>query len=284
MTPLSWQGGSLPDRAAVMGILNVTPDSFYDGGRHDQLDAAVARAWAMVDEGADVLDVGGESTRPGAADVGVDAERARTEPVIARLVADGYPLPISIDTTRAAVAAAALDAGAVIVNDVSGGLREPEILTVTADRGAAIVLMHMRGTPRTMREHAVYDDVVTEVRDALGARCAAATGAGIPVAHQCVDPGIGFAKDADGSIALLAHLDVLRSLERPVLVGASRKSFLRTFGQEGDARLWGSLAVAAWSATHGAAILRVHDVAATRGVLDVTAGLGHALSQPAGTR
>ncbi len=270
-----------------MAILNVTPDSFYDGGRYRGLDAALARAWAVVEEGADVLDIGGESTRPGAADVGPDEETGRVQPVIERLVAQGYPLPISVDTTRADVAAAALDVGAVIVNDVSGGLREPSILGVAARAGAAVILMHMRGTPRTMAANAEYEDVVTEVRDALAERCAAADAAGIPKVRQCVDPGIGFAKTAAGSLDLLAQIGALRELGRPVLVGASRKSFLgHLFGQQGDDRQWGSLAVAAWSAIEGADILRVHDVHATRRVLDVTRGLmdardpARALSHP----
>ena len=274
-----------------MAILNVTPDSFFDGGRYRGLDAALARAWAVVDEGADVLDIGGESTRPGAADVGPAEETARVQPVIERLVTQGYPLPISVDTTRADVAAAAVDAGAVIVNDVSGGLRDPAILGVAARAGAAVILMHMRGTPRTMAANAEYDDVVTEVRDALAERCAAADEAGIPRAAQCVDPGIGFAKTATGSLDLLAHIGALRELGRPVLVGASRKSFLgRLFGQEGEQRQWGSLAVAAWSAAEGADILRVHDVQATRCVLDVTRGLleardpARALSHPSESR
>ena len=289
--PLAWRGGSLPDRPTVMAILNVTPDSFFDGGRYDAVDAAVRRAWAVVDAGADLLDIGGESTRPGAAVVDTAEEQRRTEPVIRALVAAGYPLPISIDTTRAGVAAAALDAGAVIVNDVSGGLREPQILRVAAERGAAVVLMHMRGTPQTMQSHTDYADVVTEVRDALLARCAAATAAGIPVAHQAVDPGIGFAKSADGSAELVARIDALAPLGRPILVGASRKSFLgRLHGQEGEARLWGSVAVAAFAAEHGARILRVHDVAPTRAALDVIRDLVRrrdrvaALSHPAGTR
>ncbi len=257
-----------------MAILNVTPDSFYDGGRYRGLHAALARAWAVVDEGADLLDIGGESTRPGAADVGPTEEAARVTPVIEQLVKAGYPLPISIDTTRASVAAGALDVGAVIVNDVSGGVREPEILRVAARGGAAVILMHMRGSPQTMGAHADYGDIVTEVRDALAERCRAADAAGIPPERQCVDPGIGFAKTAAGSLELVAHLGALDSLHRPILVGASRKSFLgRLFGQEEEERHWGSLAVAAWSAAEGAHILRVHDVRSTRCVLDVTRGL-----------
>jgi len=271
--PLTWRGGALPaGRPAVMAILNVTPDSFFDGGRHSSVERAVARAWAVVDEGADVLDLGGESTRPGAADIGDDEELRRTIPVIEALVAADYPLPISLDTSRARVAAEGLAAGVVIVNDVTGGTREPALLDHVAAHGAAVVLMHMRGTPRTMQQHTDYADVVADVLASLRACCDAATAAGIPASSQAVDPGIGFAKTAADSLRLLAHTDAL-ALGRPILIGASRKSFLRAFGQEGDDRLFGSLAVAAGTALLGADIVRVHDVRATRAVLDVTMGL-----------
>ena len=260
-----------------MAILNVTPDSFFDGGRHDALEAAVARAWEIVDEGGDILDIGGESTRPGAPAVDLAEELRRTQPVIAQLRDEGYPLPISVDTSRAEVARASLAAGAVIVNDVTGGTREPDILPITAEAGGAVVLMHMRGTPQTMQSKTGYDDVVSEVVDALAACCEQATAAGLPLISQSVDPGIGFAKTAEGSLELLARVDALRCLDRPILVGASRKSFLgRLFGQEGDDRLYGSLAVAAFTGLAGADILRVHDVRATRAVLDVTMALAHA--------
>lgn len=272
--PLSWRGGALPaGRPAVMAILNVTPDSFFDGGRHASVERAVARAWQVVEEGADVLDLGGESTRPGAEDIGDDEELARTLPVIEALVAADYPLPISLDTSRARVAAEGLAAGVAIVNDVTGGTREPALLAHVAERGAAVVLMHMRGTPKTMQSHTTYDDVVGDVVSALRERCAAATAAGIPPASQAVDPGIGFAKTAADSLRLLAETDALGALDRPVLIGASRKSFLRAFDQEGDDRLYGSLAVAGATALLGADIVRVHDVRATCAVLSVTMGL-----------
>ncbi|MCO4768791.1 MAG: dihydropteroate synthase [Deltaproteobacteria bacterium] len=257
-----------------MSILNVTPDSFFDGGHHAEVDAAVRRAWEVVDEGADVLDLGGESTRPGAAPVSLDEELRRTVPVVERLVKEDYPLPISIDTSRHTVARRTLEAGAVIVNDVTGGTREPEILAVAAEHGAAVVLMHMRGTPQTMQGQTDYRDVVSEVSEALRALCDAATAAGIPAERQAVDPGIGFAKTATDSLRLVSEVGHFEQLARPVLLGASRKSFLgRLFGQEGDDRLYGSLAVAAWSALRGAHILRVHDVRATRAVLNVTMAL-----------
>lgn len=260
-----------------MGILNVTPDSFFDGGRHAALEAAVARAWQIRDEGADVLDVGGESTRPGASAVSEDEEISRTVPLLNRLRSEAYPLPISLDTSRAAVAEAGLAAGAVIVNDVTGGTREPAILGHVARAEAAVVLMHMRGTPQTMQSQTQYGDVVAEVVHRLAELCAAATAAGIPRVSQAVDPGIGFAKTAEDSLELCANLRAFAELGRPLLLGASRKSFLgRLFGHEGDERLFGSLAVAAYGALHGAQILRVHDVQGTRAHLDVTMALADA--------
>ena len=277
IAPLRWRGGSLPPRPAVMAILNATPDSFFDGGRHEGHERALRRAWAVVDDGADVLDLGGESTRPGAAAVPLDEELRRVVPVVEALVRDGYPLPISLDTSRAEVARLGLAAGAIIVNDVTGGTREPSLLHHVAEAGAAVVLMHTRGTPETMQSLTDYDDVVEDVLSALAERCEAATAAGIPPEHQSVDPGIGFAKTSEDCVRLIANTARLRSLGRPVLVGASRKSFLgRAFGQEGEERLFGSLAVAAFAAMAGGAILRVHDVRETRAVLDVVAGLAAA--------
>ena len=282
MTPLlprdlAWEGGRLAcDRPAVMAVLNVTPDSFSDGGRYDRVDAAVARAWEVVDEGADLLDLGGESTRPGSAGVSERQELDRVLPVLAALAASErpYPLPISIDTSRAAVARGALLAGACIVNDVTAGEREPAILRVAADAGAAVVLMHMRGTPRTMQGNVSYDDLVGEVAGYLAARCDAATAAGIPVGRQAIDPGIGFGKSPEGCLRLLAGLHRFAGLERPVLVGASRKSFLgRLFDQQPGHRLSGSVAAAVTAVDRGASIVRVHDVAATRAGVDVAAAV-----------
>jgi len=260
-----------------MGILNVTPDSFYDGGQHAGLRLALARAWEMVDEGADVLDLGGESTRPGAASVTLTEELARVVPVVTALVADSYPLPISLDTSRARVARDGLAAGAVIINDVTGGTREPAILDCVAAAGAAVVLMHMRGTPQTMQGKTGYDDVTAEVCRTLSQLCEAASRAGIPVRSQCVDPGVGFAKTAADSLRLCATIERLAVLDRPILVGASRKSFLgHLFDQHGEDRLAGSLAVAGFAALHGAEVLRVHDVRATRAHLNVTMALQRA--------
>lgn len=257
-----------------MAIINVTPDSFYDGGRYEDVDAALRRAEQVLDEGADLLDIGGQSTRPGAPEAGLEQERRRVLPVVEALVRRGLPLPISVDTWRGPVAEAALDRGAVIVNDVSGGRRDPLLLDAAGRAGAAVVLMHMRGTPRTMQADVRYDDLLSEVVSALRSSCAAATAAGVPAERQAVDPGVGFGKSAQGCVELLAGLGALASLERPVLVGASRKSFLGTlFGHEPQDRLAGSLAAAVAAVDAGASIVRVHDVAATRRAVDVAAAI-----------
>jgi len=244
----------------LMGIVNATPDSFADGGRYSALD----RALQLCDEGADIVDIGGESTRPGAAEVPVDEELARVIPVVRGLRAARPSVTISIDTRRARVAAAAVDAGAGVVNDVSAGA-DPAMFGTCAERGCAMVLMHMRGTPATMRSLVDYDDVCAEVWASLASRAASAREAGVPSAW--LDPGIGFAKTADQSLALLRDLPSRR--DKRVLVGASRKSFLAGLGPQpspGD-RLPGSLAVALWCRDAGVDVLRVHDVAATRAAL-----------------
>jgi len=272
---LAWDGGSLPvGRCAIMAVLNVTPDSFFDGGRYAAVDAAVRRAWEAVEEGADVLDVGGESTRPGAAKVSPEEELARVVPVLVELRRGGITVPVSIDTSRASVAAAAIELGAVLVNDVSGGSREPALLDIAAASGAGVVLMHMRGSPRTMQADVRYDDLVGEVSAVLKLCCAAADAAGIPRDRQAVDPGIGFGKSPEGCVELIARLDEFASLDRAVLVGASRKSFLgRLFGHAPDDRLIGSAVVAAAAAERGASIVRVHDVAASRQAVEVASAL-----------
>jgi dihydropteroate synthase len=253
------------DRTAVMGVVNVTPDSFYEGGRHATPEAAVLHARRLIAEGADVLDVGGESTRPGATAVDAEAERRRVVPVIAALRAETR-LPLSIDTMKASVAAAALDAGADLVNDVSAGRFDPAMLPLVAARGAGIVLMHMQGTPATMQVAPAYADVVAEVAAFLAARAAAARAAGVRADRIWLDPGIGFGKRLEHNVTLLAHLGMLVDLGYPILVGVSRKGFLGTVTRTGDLpadRLVASTAAAALAVANGAHVVRAHDVAAT---------------------
>jgi dihydropteroate synthase len=245
-----------------MGVLNVTPDSFSDGGRYATPDAAVSRAREMIDEGADLIDVGGESTRPGASEVPEDQEIARVVPVVERIASLG--VPISVDTRKAVVAKAALDAGASIVNDVSAGSYDPAMLPLVGDRRVPIILMHMRGTPKTMDSEVSYDDVVLDVRHELGDRIAAAKHSGAE--EIFIDPGLGFAKTAEQSLELLRRIDELRSLGYPLVVGPSRKRFV---GGDPAERLEGTLAACAWCAVHDVAVVRVHDVSAVRRVVDM---------------
>ena len=258
----------------VMGIVNATPDSFSDGGLFLDAGAAIAQALLLADEGADLVDVGGESTRPGAAPVPDDEELGRVVPVIAALRARAFPLPISIDTRKAAVARAALDAGADLVNDVSG-LADPSLARVVAEAGAPIVLMHSRGTPEDMQRRAVYGDVVQEVAAELEQALDRAAAAGIPRERTILDPGLGFAKTAEHNLVLLARLGELRALGRPILVGPSRKSFIgRIAGSAapGD-RLPGTLAAVTAAVVAGAELVRVHDVAAARQAALVAAAI-----------
>jgi dihydropteroate synthase len=242
-----------------MGVVNVTPDSFSDGGLYLDPQAAIAHGRELVEAGAAILDVGGESTRPGAAQVAVEEELRRVEPVVAGLA--GLGVEISVDTSKAAVAAAALDAGATIVNDVTALRGDPEMAGLIAEREAGVVLMHMAGDPRTMQANPEYGDVVAEVRDFLVARLGAAVDAGIAESRIWLDPGIGFGKTDEHNFELLRHLDRLVALGRPVVVGTSRKSFIgRTDGSETDDRLGGTIATSILAAGAGAAVLRVHDV------------------------
>lgn len=261
-------GGLAMDRPRVMGILNVTPDSFSDGGRFLDPGAALAQARAMA-EAADVLDIGGESTRPGAAEVAVAEEVARTAPVIAALRAGGLTVPISVDTRKAAVARAALAAGAGIVNDVAAMGFDPEMASVVAGSGAPVILMHSVGTPATMQDDPRYEDVLLDVYDFLKARIAAAIAAGIARTRIMVDPGIGFGKTAEHNLALIRRLSLFHDLGVPVLLGASRKRFIGMIGRESVAerRVAGSLAVALAGVAQGAQVVRVHDVGETRQAL-----------------
>jgi dihydropteroate synthase len=277
---------ALGGRPRVMGILNLTPDSFSDGGRWLDPERAVDHGLAMVEAGADLLDLGAESTRPGggtygggAAAVGTDEEWRRLAPVLAAL-RDRLVLPLSVDTRKGEVARRALAAGADLINDVSA-LADPATADAVAAAGCPVVLMHSRGETGTMQRHAVYRDVVAEVRDELAAALERARARGVDPEQTVLDPGIGFAKDAEHNLALLARLDELAELGRPLLVGASRKAFLGRFGAGAEAlepgeRVAGSVAAALWSAMRGAAIVRVHDVAETRQALAVWAALAEA--------
>jgi dihydropteroate synthase len=247
-------------RTLVMGIINVTPDSFSDGGRHFDPEVAVTAGIQMASDGADILDVGGESTRPGAAFVPPDEERNRVVPVIKRLAAELPDTPISIDTRKATVAAAGLDAGASIVNDVTAG-RDPEMFPALAPTDAGVVLMHMRGEPDTMQTLTDYDDVVEDVKRWLGERVRAAVDAGIARERVAVDPGLGFAKTTAQSLTLMRENERFLELGRPLVVGPSRKSFVgHATGTEIDDRLEGTAGAVAWLAAHGAHVVRVHDV------------------------
>ena len=248
------------ERTLVMGILNVTPDSFSDGGRFLDRATAVAHATELVDAGADILDIGGESTRPGSDPVPVEEELGRVLPVIERLV-DVHPgVPVSVDTRKADVAAEALGAGATIVNDVSAA-GEPAMFEIVKEHGAAMVLMHMKGDPRTMQEAPSYEDVVGEVHEFLRERIEAAEFAGIDKGRIAIDPGIGFGKELEHNLELIRNVGAFLDLERPVLVGPSRKRFLGALlDLPVDERLEGTAAAVAWCVSRGAHIVRVHDV------------------------
>ena len=261
--PLLWRCGPavLPCglRTLVMGIVNVTPDSFSDGGELPDAESATKRALGMVLDGADILDIGGESTRPGSAEVPADVELERVMPVIERL-RDETEVPLSIDTRKAEVAVEALRAGATIVNDVSAGA-DPGMFDAVRGSGAGMVLMHMQGEPRTMQAQPHYDDVVAEVHEFLRQRADDAVRAGIDRDRLCIDPGIGFGKALEHNLLLLRDVRVLLDLGLPVLVGPSRKRFLGTIlGTEVGDRLEGTAAAVAWLAAMGVHVVRVHDV------------------------
>lgn len=251
-----------------MGILNVTPDSFFDGGRYADVDRAAERAARLEAEGADVIDIGGESTRPGAAPTPPETEAERVVPVIRRIRSAVGAL-ISVDTRRASVARAALDAGADIVNDVSA-LGDPGMAQAVRDAGAGLVLMHMRGEPATMQDDPRYDDVVAEVRQYLVDRMRLAFEAGLAPEAVAIDPGIGFGKTTEHNLALMAGLPAITRLGRPVVVGVSRKRVVGDLtGRPVSERLPGSLALAVWLAGRGAAVIRTHDVRDTCDALRV---------------
>lgn len=261
------------DRPRLMGILNVTPDSFSDGNRFPTARLAAEHGVRLVAEGADLLDVGGESTRPGASPVEVDEELSRVLPVV-EMLSDLVDVPISVDTSKPEVMRAAVAAGASMINDVRA-LQRPGALEAVAALDVGLCLMHMQGTPATMQEAPAYTDVVAEVRDFLAARLAACAAAGIDLERIIVDPGIGFGKTLDHNVALLRAIPQLAALGRPVLVGMSRKGMIGTLtGRPIAERTPGSVTAAVLAAQRGARLLRVHDVAATRDALAVLAAFG----------
>lgn len=255
----------------IMGIVNVTPDSFSDGGRFFGAAQAASHGMALADEGADILDIGGESTRPGAEFVPADEEAARVIPVIEKLTAGGCLAQLSIDTRKPEVADAAVKAGAAIWNDVSALGFDPESIAAAASLNCDVVLMHAQGDPKTMQAHPAYDDVVEDVYRFLSERIDACVKGGVDEARLIIDPGVGFGKTLEHNLALLGNLDRFIGLGRPMLLGASRKRFIAALDreEEADTRLGGSLAAALAGMRQGVSIFRVHDVAATRQALNV---------------
>ncbi len=245
----------------LMGVLNITPDSFSDGGDYNHLDAAFDRAQRLVVAGADILDIGGQSTRPGAKTISPEAELERVIPVI-KAIRKHLKVPISVDTTRAAIAQRAIDAGADVVNDISGGTFDPEMLPTVAELDVPIILMHIRGTPETMQQLTDYKDVVGEIRQVLEERIQAAEQAGIARSRLIIDPGIGFGKTAEQNLELLRQLHQFKTLNVPLLIGTSRKSFIGKLLNESDPkkRVWGTASSCCAAIAQGADILRVHDL------------------------
>ena len=262
------QGRAIRSRPLIMGIVNVTPDSFSDGGRFASTDAAIEHGLELIEQGADIIDVGGESTRPGATRVDAKAERKRVLPVIEELV--GHGVRVSVDTTRSAIARASAEAGAEFVNDVSGGLADSEMYRTVAETGVSYIAMHWRGHSDTMQEKAVYKNVVREVRSEIKARIAELLVWGVDPAKIIVDPGIGFSKTSAQNWSVLGHLDDLVTLGAPVLVGVSRKKFIGEllFDEEAD-RDPATAVISVLAAQAGAWGVRVHDVASTKAALDV---------------
>lgn len=252
----------------LIGVVNVTPDSFSDGGLYLNPERAIRHGRKLIDEGAEVLDIGGESTRPGSEGVTADDELARVAPVLEKLAGGGAR--ISIDTSKSAVAEAALDAGAEIVNDITALRSDPELAGLCAERGCGVLLMHMLGTPRTMQEDPTYEDVVDDVRAFLAERIEHALTAGVAEERIWVDPGIGFGKTLEHNLVLLRRLGELRSLGRPICVGTSRKSFIgKVTGRDVDERLGGTIASNVLALANGAEVFRVHDVRPVREALEV---------------
>jgi dihydropteroate synthase len=282
--PMQWTAGEhafpIQERVLVMGVLNVTPDSFSDGGRYGGVDAALARAEAIVDEGADVLDIGGESSRPRARPVALEEELARVLPVVAAL-ARRIRIPISIDTTKADVARRSLDLGAAIINDISALRGDAEMAAVVARAGAGLIVMHMQGTPATMQEQPAYADVVEEVLEFLRDRVETAVNAGIGVERIAVDPGIGFGKTVDQNLALLRGLAAFGELGRPIVIGPSRKAFVgKVLNRSVSAREWGTAAAVAAGVLLGAHVVRVHSVGEMKDVVRMSRAIREAAREP----
>jgi dihydropteroate synthase len=250
-------------RSLIMGVLNVTPDSFSDGGKFDNVTRALQHAREMARDGADLIDIGGESTRPGSLPVDSDEQIRRVVPVVRAITQDGVPVTLSVDTTQSAVAEAALDAGAHVINDISAGRDSDRMFALAATRNVPVILMHMKGIPATMQHEPVYADVTAEVIQFLKDRVEAAREAGINAENVLVDPGIGFGKTADHNLELLRRVkDIVNAVGRPLVLGTSRKGFIGRVTGEVDPsqRLFGTAATIAWGIANGARVLRVHDV------------------------
>lgn len=250
-------------RTYIMGVLNVTPDSFSDGGQFTSLESAIAQAAQMIEDGADILDIGGQSTRPNADEISLQAELDRVIPII-EAIRQKFQIPISVDTTRSHVAKAAVAAGADMINDISGAVFDAEMLSTVGNLGVPIILMHMRGTPKTMQSLTDYQDLIQEIHDFLQARIETAIAHGIK--QIMIDPGIGFAKKYSQNLEILRRLQAFQSLNCPLLVGASRKGFIGQILDQPDPkkRVWGTAAACVSAIATGADVVRVHDVAAMR--------------------
>ena len=260
-------------RTLLMGILNVTPDSFSDGGRYLDVTAAINHAKKMATDGADVIDVGGESSRPGASPASAKEELARVMPVVEGIV-DDISVPVSIDTCKSAVARRALEAGAHIVNDITALRGDADMAKVVAEMGAGVILMHMRGSPRTMQRSPAYDDVVSEISSWLQRRIGEAEAKGVSADRIVIDPGIGFGKTVNHNLEILRRLDEFRQLSKPILIGTSRKSFIgKILNLPASDRLEGTAATVTWAIAHGADIIRVHDVKTMHRVARMTDAL-----------
>ncbi|HEY9649398.1 MAG TPA: dihydropteroate synthase, partial [Coleofasciculaceae cyanobacterium] len=268
-------------RTYLMGVLNVTPDSFSDGGEFNTPASALAQAQQLVEADADILDIGGQSTRPGAEQISVEEELQRVLPIV-QAVRSALSVPISVDTTRASVAQAAIAAGADLVNDVSGGTFDSQMFPVVAQMNVPIILMHIRGTPQTMQQFTTYQDLMAEINQFLADQIAAAVEAGIERSRLIVDPGIGFAKTAEQNLEILRHLPKMRSLDVPILVGPSRKNFIGRILNQPDPkrRVWGTAAACCSAIAGGADILRVHDVLEMRDICLVADAIWRNASNP----